>query len=127
MAHGTVSRRTLGDAIAQKQVEKKPVSKSAQSRAAGQVSHLSRLCITCHEGCQLTSMVLTWRCAASCGQVLDRRRLLATTAYATCFVGPIGHGWYSGLDWFARRHFAPRTLRFVGAKVSEIHCVSNSW
>jgi protein Mpv17 len=50
--------------------------------------------------------------------VMDKRRLVATAAYATAVVGPIGHGWYTGLDWFARKHFAPRTFAFVAAKVA---------
>mmetsp|Transcript_14732 Transcript_14732/g.44507 ORF Transcript_14732/g.44507 Transcript_14732/m.44507 type:complete len:210 (-) Transcript_14732:1461-2090(-) len=64
---------TIGDTLAQKAVEKKPV--------------------------------------------LDRKRLLATGAYATAVVGPVGNWWYGWLDMFARRHFVPKTLKFVAAKV----------
>lgn len=51
-------------------------------------------------------------------QEVNKRRVAATAAYATAVVGPIGHGWYSGLDVFARRYFLPGTLSFVAAKVS---------
>lgn len=50
-------------------------------------------------------------------QEVNKRRVLATAAYATAVVGPIGHGWYSGLDVLARRYFLPGSLGFVAAKV----------
>jgi protein Mpv17 len=49
---------------------------------------------------------------------VNKRRVLATAAYATAVVGPIGHGWYTGLDVLARRYFLPGSLGFVAAKVA---------
>jgi len=48
---------------------------------------------------------------------LDRKRFFATGAYAGLIVGPIGHGWYSGLDSFVLRYFRPATFAFVASKV----------
>ena len=49
--------------------------------------------------------------------VLDQRRLAATGLYAGAVVGPVGHGWYSGLDKFVLRYWRPATFGFVAAKV----------
>ena len=50
-------------------------------------------------------------------ETLDRKRFAATGLYAGLIVGPIGHGWYSGLDSFVLRYYRPATFAFVASKV----------
>jgi hypothetical protein len=104
--------RTLGDVLAQTQVEKKPVGFAV------------RLTVVYSPDLHMLQTSTYWWLSTfrklSDGiivQEVNKRRVLATAAYATAVVGPIGHGWYSGLDVLARRYFLPGSLGFVAAKV----------
>jgi protein Mpv17 len=50
-------------------------------------------------------------------QGLDVSRMLHTSAFGACLVGPVGHFWYLGLDKVAAAWFTPGSFRFIATKV----------
>ncbi|KAL1515724.1 hypothetical protein AB1Y20_002340 [Prymnesium parvum] len=50
--------------------------------------------------------------------VLDRRRLLAQTAYSAVVWAPAAHYWYEALDKVVRKVARVGTIKFVGAKLA---------
>lgn len=48
---------------------------------------------------------------------IDGRRLALTGTFGAAFMGPVGHYWYIGLDWFCASIFLPGSKRFLAAKI----------
>lgn len=48
---------------------------------------------------------------------IELKRLAACTSFGLFVLGPFGHHWYSRLDIYTNRLYAPRTLKNVGLKV----------
>lgn len=48
---------------------------------------------------------------------LDLKRVAACTSFGLFVLGPFGHYWYSRLDVWTNRLYAPRTMKNVGMKV----------
>lgn len=49
---------------------------------------------------------------------IDKKRAVITAAFGTCFVGPVGHFWYLGLDEACKRLAPVGSTRFIAYKVA---------
>ncbi|KAG2488896.1 hypothetical protein HYH03_012526 [Edaphochlamys debaryana] len=75
---------------------------------------------------QMTTSCLLWATGDALAQRLverrklhemDARRVAATAVFGACFMGPVGHFWYSGLDATVARFLTPGTAAFIGTKI----------
>ena len=73
---------------------------------------------------QMTTSLLLWGVGDLTAQKIveqrkqiDGRRLGLTGAFGAAFMGPIGHYWYIGLDWFCAQMFSSGSKKFLAAKI----------
>eukprot|EP00249_Psilotum_nudum_P007646 c20716_g1_i1 orf=206-871(+) len=50
---------------------------------------------------------------------LDWKRVATCSSFGLVFVGPIGHYWYRGLEYYVKQKlcFRPNSVKFIGSKV----------